>query len=279
MKTILEVITATTAYFEKHAVESPRLNIEHLLAHLLGVKRMELYMQFDRPVSPTVLEPLRELVRRRSLGEPLQHLLGTVEFLRRTFVCDKRALIPRPETEQLCEKLLTERRDTPFTGRVLDIGTGSGVIALSLAGAWEQATVEGVDISEAALELARENAQRLGLAERTRFHRSDLLAAVEGEFELIVANLPYVAAEELQEVAREVTHDPVNALVGGEKGTELIGHLIASARSHLHGELALEIGRTQGREICALLEDQKYHDIRIEPDYQGHDRFVFAYYG
>jgi release factor glutamine methyltransferase len=279
MKTVLEVIQATTAYFEKHEIESPRLNIEHLLAHLLGLRRMDLYMQFDRPLSTRELEPLREMVRRRSLGEPLQHLLGNVEFLGRTFLCDKRALIPRPETEQLCEKLITRAKDSPFRGRLLDIGTGSGVIALSLAAAWPEAEVEGVDISESALELASENAHRLGVAARARFFRSDLLAAAEGEYQLMVANLPYVAAEELGHLAREVKHDPVGALVGGVRGTELISRLIAGARSHLRGELALEIGHTQARAICAELQDQNYHDIRMEADYQGHDRFVFAQYG
>ena len=243
MKSVLEVIQATTAYFTKHGVESPRLNIEHLLAHVLGKKRMDLYLEFDRPLSDRELEPLRDLVRRRAAGEPLQHLLGTVEFLGRTFISDKRALVPRPETEQLCEILLTDYKETPFTGRVLDVGTGTGIIALSLAASWPEAQVEAVDLSEDALSLARENAQKLGLAERVRIYRSNLLAATEGQFQLIVANLPYIAASEIPGLSREVQHDPHSALDGGPVGTEIIFRLIAEAKERL-----CEIGRASCRE-------------------------------
>lgn len=279
MKSVLEVIQATTAYFTKHGVESPRLNIEHLLAHVLGKRRMDLYIEFDRPLSDKELEPLRDLVRRRAAGEPLQHLLGTVEFLGRTFISDKRALIPRPETEQLCEILLTEHKATPFAGRLLDVGTGSGIIALSLAASWPDAQVEAVDLSEDALSLARENAEKLGLVDRVRFYRSDLLTATEGRFDLIVANLPYIAAEEISKLSREVQYDPHSALDGGAVGTEIIFRLIAEAKEHLCGQLALEIGHDQSAAVCDELVRHNYQDIKPTTDYQGRNRYVFAKYG
>ncbi len=278
MKTLLEVIQATTAFFQKSGVESPRLNIEHLLAQVLGMKRMELYLAFDRPLTETELAPLRELVRRRAAGEPLQHLLGTAEFHGRAFACDKRALIPRPETEQLVELLLESKIQNPKS-KILDVGTGSGVIALTLALAWPEAQVAAVDLSPEALALARENAARHALTDRVRIFQSDLLAGVEGEFDLIVANLPYIATGEMAALAREVRHDPASALDGGERGLDLIERLLAEARSHLRGRLALEIGHDQAEALRTALAGHNFQDIRIVSDYQGRNRFVFANYG
>src|SRR6476661_4192698 len=173
--TVLEVLQSTTGYFQKRDIDSPRLNAEQLLGHVLGRKRMELYLDFERRLPESELTPLRELVKRRGSGEPLQHLLGTVEFCGRTFCCDKRALVPRPETEQLVELLISHAKSEIAHARMADVGTGSGVIALTLAAEFPKAEIVAADISEAALMLARENAERLSVADCVRFVQTNLL--------------------------------------------------------------------------------------------------------
>jgi len=276
---VLDVLQSTTAYFKKRGIEDSRLNAEHLLAHALRLTRMELYLEFERTLNETELTPLRELVRRRGEGEPLQHLLGTVEFCGETFLCDKRALVPRPETEQLVE--LVESRIEKREARIVDVGTGSGVIALSLAKKFPEAQIFAVDISADALGLARENAVRLNLNERVQFLRSDLLKNVEGFFDLIVANLPYIAAQDRRTLSREVLSDPEVALFSGARGDELVRELIEQAPARLRpgGLLALEIGLGQGEALLSALAEKKYRDIYSENDYSGVIRFLFARYG
>jgi len=277
--TLLEVIQTTTAYFEKRAIESPRLNAEHLLAHSLGRRRIELYLEFERVLHESELQPLRELVRRRGQGEPLQHLLGSVEFCGRIFLCDKRALIPRPETEELVERLLSMK--WAARARLLDVGTGTGVIALSLAAQLPDAEVHAIDLSAPALALAEENAKSLGLEGRVQFAQSDLLTAVIGSFDLIVANLPYVAAGDRTTLSREVLHDPELAVFGGDTGDEIIRKLIATAPAHLPpgGLLALEIGLGQAEALSAFLAEKKFREIEKRQDYAGVTRFLLARYG
>jgi len=277
--TVLELLQTTTAYFKKHNVENPRLNAEHLLAHVLGRKRIELYLEFERSLSESELAPLRDLVKRRGAREPLQHLLGTAEFCGRTFLCDDRAMVPRPETEQLVE-LIKSKIDNRQS-KILDVGTGSGVIALSLAAEFPKAEIVGVDISEDALMLARENAERLDLANGVRFLRSNLLENALPGFDLIVANLPYISIEDRQNLSREVLHDPEAALFAGPRGDELLQELIAQAPSRLRagGILALEIGIGQSEALRQALAEKNYRDIWTENDYSGVTRFLFATYG
>jgi release factor glutamine methyltransferase len=279
--TVLEVLQATTSYFRKHNVESPRLNAEHLLAHVLGRKRIELYLEFERELTELELAPLRELVRRRAEGEPLQHLLGTVEFCGLTFLCDKRAMVPRPETEQFLELLISDLKSHIANARIADVGTGSGVIALTLAAKFAEAKIVGADISDEALSLARENAQRLGLGDRVQFVKSDLLQDVEGTFDLIMANLPYVSTLERGTLSREVLHDPEIALFAGPRGDELVRKLIVQAPARLRpgGLLALEIGINQSDALLAALAKKNYRDICTKNDYSGVARFLVARYG
>ncbi len=279
--TVLDVLESTTAYFKKREIDSPRLNAEHLLAQVLGCKRIELYLEFERDLDEAELALLRERVRRRGQGEPLQHLLGTVEFCGRTFLCDKRALVPRPETEQLVELLISKFHFPNPNFRVLDVGTGSGVIVLTLAKEFSEAEIFAVDISEDALALARENAERLGLNQRIRFKKSNLLRDIEGTFDLIVANLPYIAAQDRHILSREVLHDPEVALFSGVHGDELVRELIEQAPARLRpsGRLALEVGLGQGEALFSTLTGKNYRDICLKNDYSGRPRFLFARYG
>src|ERR1700720_218865 len=273
---VLEVLQSTTAYFEKREIESPRLNAEHLLAHVLQRKRIELYLEFERELTEAELAPLRELVKRRGQGEPLQHLLGTVEFCGLVFACDKRALVPRPETEELVEAIADCR--LPSAGcRIIDVGTGSGVIALSLAAKFPEAEVYAIDISDDALALAGENAAMLGLEDRVRFVNSHLLSAVEGMFDLIVANLPYVATADRPTLSRELLRGPESALFGGEHGDELVRELISAAPDRLRpdGLLAVEVGIGHADGLVSLLTEKNFHDIAAIRDYGGVKRFIF----
>ncbi len=277
--TVLEVLHSTTAYFKKRKIDNPRLNAEHLLAHVLDRRRIELYLEFERALGENELATLRELVRRRGQGEPLQHLLGTLEFCGHLFLCDKRALVPRPETEELVGFLTSN--DEHRTSNIVDVGTGSGVIALSLASKFPEAQIVAVDVSEEALSLARENADRLGLSERVQFLQSDLLEAVDGKFDLIVANLPYIAAQDRDTLSREVLYDPEVALFAGARGDELVHELIEQAPARLRpgGLLALEIGLGQSQGLLSALAEKKYRDIDSKNDYSGVIRFLFARYG
>ncbi len=276
MKTVLEVLESTAKFFAGKGVESPRLNIDLLLAHVLGKKRMDLYLEFDRPLGDRELDALRGLVKRRAQGVPLQHLLGNVEFHGRLFLCDGRALIPRPETEHLVELLL--KLPLPAGGRFVDVGTGTGVIALTLAAERSEARVQAVDRSPNALTLARENAEKLGLAARVEFIQGDLLAPCGAGLDLVVANLPYIPSHDIAGLSREVQHDPMMALDGGPEGLDLVARCIREAHAKLApgGRIALEIGHDQAAAVSGLLTEAGFSSVETVADYQRRERFTFA---
>jgi release factor glutamine methyltransferase len=277
LKTVLDTIDAGAAWLEKRSIGEGRRTMQCLVAKQLGCSRIELYMQFDRPLSEDELAPLREALRKRGEGVPLQHLLGEVEFHGRDFRCDARALVPRPETEELAELLLKDHAPPPGT-RVLDLGCGSGVLGLTLAAEWPECPVVLADISPDALALAKENAGVLGL-ENVEFVESDLFSALgEDQFDLIAANLPYVPERERAALSPEVLHDPAVALFGGADGLDVLRRAVPEAAGALApgGLIALEIGHGQSSEVGALLKSAGFVDVEIRDDLSGVSRFPLA---
>ena len=275
MTTVLETIDGGTRYLEKRGIEDARRNMQMLVARQLGCTRMDLYLQFDRPLEESDLVPLREALKKRGEGIPLQHLLGTVWFHKSEFKTDARALIPRPETEELAEWILSW--PLPDHQRVLDMGCGSGVLGLTLAAERPGWDVTLADLSPDALALARENAALLEITNAS-FLESDLFSAVHGEFDGIVANLPYVPESERATMAREVLHDPALALFSGADGLDLIRRFIPDAFQRLKpgGWLVLEIGHDQASQVAGFLQASSFTAIEVKTDLSGVARFPFA---
>jgi release factor glutamine methyltransferase len=275
MTTVLEILDGGTRYLEKRGIEDARRNMQMLVAHQLACTRMELYLRFDQPIDEADLMPLRDALKKRGEGFPLQHLLGSVWFHRNEFNTDARALIPRPETEELVEILL--KLPLPETARVLDLGCGSGVLGLSLAAAHPGWHVTLADISPDALALTQENATKLELT-NVSFVESDLFSALDGPFDLIAANLPYVPETERSSLSKEVLHDPALALFGGPDGLDVIRRFAPGAIEKLGpgGWIGLEIGHEQASHVAGLLQDSGFTSIEVKPDLSGIARFPLA---
>lgn len=282
MKTVNEVLTGGTQYLEARGIEGARHSMQSLMVHVLGCDRTWLYLHFDDPLPEERLAPLRELLRQRGQGVPLQHLLGSTEFYRREFRTDARALIPRPETEELVELALA-RADKREGMRVLDMGCGSGIIGITLALelAPHHPVVVMADISDAALALALENANSLGAKVQT--YRSDLFSAWNDTaesainppepFDLVLANLPYVPDGE--PVAAEVAHDPATALYGGPDGLDVVRRFLEESLPHLASRalVALEVGHDQGEPVRAFMQQLGFTDTEVLTDMSGKPRF------
>lgn len=280
MLTVLEVIKKTTEFFAGKGIESPRLNAEQLVGHALGLQRMQLYLQFERLLTAAELEVIRPLVRRRGQREPMQYIIGETDFFALKLKVDRRALIPRPETERLLELVTTRSASPP--GAILDLGTGSGAIALGLARHYPDASVMAVDLSEEALALARENAAASGLAERVTFLCSNWFAEVSpaARFDLIVANPPYLSAEEVAQTAPEVQgHEPATALAAAEGGLADLRAILSATPRFLApgGWLALETGIAQHATLAQLAAEAGFKRTESQPDLTGRDRYLLAW--
>lgn len=279
--TVLDVIQRSSTFLQGKGVESPRLNAEWLIASALGMDRMKLYMQFDRPLKEAELADMRSKVARRAKREPLQYILGTTPFHELELKVDRRALIPRPETEQLAELAIDSLGENDGAYRIVDLGTGSGAIALALAFALPRAKLFAVDASLEALELAQENALGCGLQNRVEFVLSDWFSdfGPEGDFDLIVSNPPYLTEEEMRTAEPEVKDfEPRTALFAEKAGLSDLETIVRDAQGRLKkgGILWLETGVAHRGPLIELCEKLGYASSRGIDDWSGRPRFVTA---
>jgi len=277
--TIRRVLAWAVDDLKKRGFSSPRLDAELLLCHVLGQDRIKLILEADRPLEKTELNRYRELFQRRRAGEPVAYLLGVREFYGRPFRVDKRVLIPRPDTETLVEVALERTRHLSLSARVLDLCTGSGCVALSLAKERPTTCVVGLDISPDAIAVARDNLVRLG-AVNCAIGQSDLYAALGPPrpwFDLITANPPYIPDGEIAGLEVDIRgFEPHLALAGGDDGLSVMQRVVSEAPQHLTkgGVLAVEMMTGQGPAVAALFEQCGFSDVWIKKDLGGRERVV-----
>jgi len=279
--TVLRLMTWSGEYLEGKGVERGRLGAEHLSAHALGLPRLQIYLQYDRPLDTSELDAFRPLLRRRARREPLQYILGRAAFRELDLAVDPRVLIPRPETEVLVEEVLTWARGREDLD-ALDLGTGSGAIALSLLVEGPFRRVVATDVSEGAVEVARGNARGAGVEGRLELRVGTLFDSVDpGEtFDVVVSNPPYVAEDEASDLQPEVGEwEPAPALFGGPDGLSVVRAIVQGAGEVVKpgGVLALEVGVRQPGIVARLLEETGvFHGVRIRRDLAGRQRIVLA---
>lgn len=279
MLTVLEAINLSTEYLKNKNIESPRINAEQLLSYVLKRKRLEIYLSFDKPLSEDEIKMYRELIRRRSTAEPLQYIIGSVEFYGLDIKVTRDVLIPRPETEILVEKII-ENVDKELKTNILDIGTGSGNIAVSLAKNLGNSFVTGIDISREALEIAAANSRMNGTEEKVIFKELNILDPgfiFEEKFDIIVSNPPYVSVNEYPELRPELTvYEPRIALTDENDGLNFYRFITANANKYLknNGRLFFEIGQGQSGPVKKMFEDNHFSDITLYKDYANIERVI-----
>ena len=279
--TVLDVVQKSADFLERKSVESPRLNAEWLAAHALNIGRMELYMQFDRPLQPAELDLMRDLVSRRGKREPLQYIVGETQFHDLLIKCDQRALIPRPETEQLIDYIVDLGPKIDETFSILDLGTGTGAIAFALAKRFPYSKIVATDASQDALELAEENALGNGLQNRIELVRSHWFESLKGKgpFRLVVSNPPYLTDSELETAEPEVRDfEPTSALLSGNDGMEDALRIISESIEYLEpsGSLWLETGVDQHEQLLDACSNAGYQSFEGILDWADRSRFIHA---
>lgn len=277
--TVLEAIKLATEYFEKKQIESPRVNAEILLADILKCKRLDLYLKFDQPLKDYEVDKYREYIARRGKYEPVQYITGSAEFYGLNFSVDKSVLIPRPETEILVETIINQFKDKK-TILILDIGTGSGNISITLAKYLERSHVTSIDISPEAIEKAKYNSTLNGIDGNIDFIAQDVFSenySFDKKFDLIVSNPPYISVEEYPVLQNEIVYfEPKIALTDEGDGLKYYKHISKIARDLLNenGKLFFEIGKGQSNDIRGIMEDNLFEEIEVVKDYQQIDRVI-----
>jgi release factor glutamine methyltransferase len=275
MQTLLETLRKAEDFLGRKGLAKPKAEVEHLFAGVLGLKRLDLYLQFERLLNEAEVARLRDATVRRAGREPLQHILGAVEFRDLTLKSDKRALIPRPETEELVDLALA-LFPAEQAVRVLDLGTGSGAIALALAQERPAWKVDALDASDEALALARENAELTGLADRVNFAKSDWFGTVTDRYDLIVSNPPYLTDAEVASAEPEVRlFDPASALAAPEDGLADLRRILESTPKFLNpgGWVVLETGTNQHTRLAEISAAAGLVEGQGGADLSGRPRF------
>lgn len=278
--TVKEILDRTVKHFQKYEITSARLDAEILLSEVLDMERINLYVNFDKPLTKAEVDKYRQFVIARSKGTPVAYILGKQEFMSLDFKVNDATLIPRPETEHLVEIVLDKIKDTDLDRiKVVDIGTGSGAIIVSLIKlAQKEIEAIAIDISADALEVAKENADNHELLDRIDFRLGSLLEPVGEQVDIIVSNPPYIPTADIDDLQREVKNEPITALDGGKDGLDFYREIIKQSvnRLNIGGFIAFEVGVNQAEDIATLLKGNSFDNIEVIKDYAGIERVVLA---
>ena len=277
MLTVLEAINLSTEFLEKKEIESPRINAELLLAHALNCKRLDLYLSYDRPLNEDEVKLYREFIRRRIKSEPLQYIIGKVEFYGIEFNVNPSVLIPRQETEILVETIINSvNKDGSL--KILDVGVGSGNISISLAKHLPYSKITATDISEQALETAKANAEMNNVSEKINFIKHDILSHnLNDEFDIVVSNPPYISREEFPQLKDELkVYEPQNALTDFSDGLNYYRIISSKAKEFVKskGKIFFEVGQGQVEDVKKILAENNFNEISIVKDYLKIDRVI-----